>query len=148
VGTTVTPTWSDRDLPILAAALRRLDAGETFPPLEDIRAEVGLDVVQMRAGLSALETAQPPYITLQYTMAGPANVGGFVKGVSERARRQLGAWPSAEDLMERLVIALREEAEAETQPERKSRLRSAADVLGGMAREIAVQVLAAQIGKV
>lgn len=146
--TVITPTWAYRELPILAAALRRLDSGETFPSLEVIRAEVGLEVIQMRAGLSALESAQPPYVTVQYTMAGPEHVGGFVTSVSERTRRLLGSWPSAEDLMERLVAALREEATTETQPERRSRLREAAEVLGGMAREIAVQVLAAQLGKV
>jgi hypothetical protein len=146
--TVTTPTWAHRELPILAAALRRLDNGETFPSLEVIRAEVGLEAIQMRAGLSALETAQPPYIAVRYTMAGPEHVGGFVTSVSERTRRLLGSWPSAEDLMERLVAALQEEATTETQPERRSRLREAAEVLGGMAREIAVQVLAAQLGKV
>ncbi len=51
------PTWATRELPILRAALRRIDAGEDLPTLEDIRAEAGLDVVQMRAGLMALDGA-------------------------------------------------------------------------------------------
>lgn len=139
-------TWTTRDLPILRSALRRLDAGEDFPDLEEIRAEVGLDVTQMRAGLRALEHAGPPYIELTYTMAGPARVGGHVKGVSERARRELGTWPSATSMVDRLVEALEDAEEEEQEPERKSKLRAARDALAGMARDVAVTVIAKQVG--
>lgn len=139
-------TWTTRDLPILRGALRRLDAGEHFPSLEDVRAETGLDVAQMRAGLKALEAAWPPYIEVSYTMAGPDRVGGHVKNVSERARRELGAWPSAETLVDRLAAALAEAADAEDEPERKGKLRAAGDALASFARDVAVSVVSAQVG--
>jgi hypothetical protein len=46
----------------LAAALRRLDAGDAFVDLEELRREVGLDVATMRTGLNPLESPWPPYI--------------------------------------------------------------------------------------
>lgn len=143
--TTLESTWTTRELPILRVALRRLDAGEMFPNLEEIRAEVGLDVTQMRAGLRALEHALPPYIEVAYTMAGPDRVGGHVADVSERARRELGTWPSAETVVDRLATALAEAADAEDEPERKGKLRTARDVLAGMAREVAVAVISKQV---
>jgi hypothetical protein len=144
----ISDTWASRDLPILAAALRRLDAGED-PSLEDIRADAGLTVAQLAAGLKALEGASPPYIEVGYTGGWTDDqANGWVDRVSERARRELGAWPSAASLVADLVEALSAAADAEPEPERKSRLRTAADFLGGAARDVAVSVLAQKIGTV
>jgi len=141
-------TWIARDRPIGAAALRRLDAGEDFVSLEEIRADMGLDVTQMRAGLGALEAASPPYLSVQLLGSGPAQVGGFVESVSERARRELGTWPSSTGLLDALVAALDQagEADPDPEPERRSRLKAAAGVLAGMAKEVAVGVIANQLG--
>jgi hypothetical protein len=73
--------------------------------------------------------------------------GGFISGVSERARREFGAWPSPHTLVDQLAAALARAADEETEPRRRSRLREAAEVLGGMARDIAVNVLSAKIGQ-
>jgi hypothetical protein len=143
----IAETWTSRDLPILVAALRRLDAGDPFVDLEELRHEVGLDVATMRAGLKALEGAWPPYIDVTYTMAGPDRVGGHLQGVSERCRRELEAWPSADALVDRLSQALADAADREPEPERKNRLRALADGLGGIARDIAVGVISTQLGK-
>jgi hypothetical protein len=132
-------------MPILMATLRRLDAGEFFPSLEDLRADVGLDVTQMRVGVLALTSADPPYLDVTFTMAGPDLVGGHVNSVSERARRELGSWPTAEGTVDRLVEALDAAAEVEQEPERKSRLKAAGSVLGGVARDITVAVISAQL---
>jgi hypothetical protein len=143
----IAETWSWRELPILAAALRWLDSGDHLVMLEDLRAEVGLDVAQMRAGLRALEQADPPYIAVNYTMAGPSVVGGHLDMVFERGRRELGSWPSAEGVLDQLVAALDRAAELELEPERKSRLRAVADLLGGMARKIAISAIASRLGQ-
>jgi hypothetical protein len=143
----IAETWTSRDLPILAAALRRLHNGDDFVDLEELRHEVGLDVATMRAGLKALESAWPPYIDVSYTMAGPDRVGGHIQGVSERCRRELGAWPSADGLVDRLAQALADAADREPEPERKNRLKTLADGLGGVARDVAVGVISAHLGK-
>lgn len=147
----ITSTWATRDLPILVAAFRRVEAGErSVRQLEEIRDELGLTPKELLAGLSALESADPPYVEVEY-MAGWSDEragGGFISAVSERARRELGAWPSANGLLEQLIEALSRAAEDETEPERRSLLRATADVLGGMARDIAVGAIAARLGRV
>jgi hypothetical protein len=89
-------TWAPRDLPILTAALRRLDTGEGFPDLGDLERDTGLSREQRWAGLNALKTAEPPYVLVE----GPAAVA-----VSERARRELGTWPAADSLVDALAAA-------------------------------------------
>jgi hypothetical protein len=140
----VTYTWTTRELPILQAALRRVDAGEINPTLDDIRAEVGLEGGQMYIAIDALEAAE--YLELMRA-AGvrPDFIGGSVGRVLERTRRELGSWPSAEGLLEQLSEALSEEAEAENEPERKARLRTAFDVLTGTGRQIVVDVLSGYV---
>jgi len=126
------PSWDSRELPILRAALRRLDAGKDAAEFADIREETGLVDDQIWAGMKALESADPPYIE---------RIGSDIWGVSERARRELGTWPTPEALVDQLAAALTEAAEAEREPENKTRLMAAAQVLGGMAKDVAVGVL-------
>jgi hypothetical protein len=143
----VAETWTARELPILAASLRRLDSGEDFPDLEEIRREVGLTPAQLHAGIKALEGAFPPYV--EVTILGgwsDDQASGFVTGVSERARRELGSWPTPTSVVDQIVESLAAAADAETEPERKGRLKSAAEALGGVARDVAVAVLSAKLG--
>jgi len=44
----ITPTWATREVPIVRAALRRIDRGEELPTLGAIRLEARLDVAQTR----------------------------------------------------------------------------------------------------
>ena len=105
---------------------------------------------ELLAGLGALESADPPYLDVAYGggWSDERAGGGYVSEVSERARRELGAWPTADGLLEQLVAALIREAEEEPEPERRGRLRNAADVLGGAARDIAVSVISARLGRI
>jgi hypothetical protein len=141
-------TWASRDLPILRAALRRLDAGEDMPDLEEIRQELGFTGNELLAGLRALESADPPYIGFDLAMGWSEDqASGHVTGVSERARRELGAWPSAESLVDALAAAFAEAADAEEEPAKKNRLRSIAEGLGDAVRDIAVSVIAKRLGE-
>jgi hypothetical protein len=145
-------TWATRELPVLAAALRRLDSGErgSIRQLAEIGAETGIPPRQLLNGLAALESADPPYLEVEYGggWSDENYGGGYVSAISERARRELGSWPSANELLDQLVGALSAAADAESEPERKSRLRGAADALAGMARDIAVNVISARLGRI
>lgn len=134
----ISETWTTRELPILRAALRRADAGEIPVDAEDLERELGLDGDQLFVAVTALEDAG--YVELIHP--------GFadIKYVRERARRELGSWPSADTMLERLVAVLEQAAADEPEPEKKTRLRAAADVLGGMARDVAVAAISKQIG--
>ena len=79
-------------------------------------------------------------------MSGLDAVGGHVSSVGERTRRELGTWPSADSIVEQLVATLREAGDQEPDPARKSRLATAASVLGDTARQIAVAVISAKLG--
>jgi hypothetical protein len=142
----VPSTWNNRDLPILRAALQRSDAGDTFPSLELIRNDIGLDVLQMRIGLAALEGASPPYLTYKLMAAGSGVTHGFVESVSERARRELGSWPTSSSIVESLVAALDAKAASEPDATKKSLLRTAAETLSGIAHDVAVAVITAKVG--
>jgi hypothetical protein len=145
----VESTWATRELPILRAALRRLDAGEDSASLEEIRQETGLPSKQLWAAVRALEDADPPYIEVSWASGWTdEHAGGSdISAVSERARRELGSWPSAEPVVSQLAAALSEAADREPEPERKTRLREVAEGLGGAARQIAVEVIAARLGR-
>src|SRR5262245_43480573 len=122
----VTSTWATRDLPILKLALRNLDTGQThITALEGMRAELGFDGPTMRAGVRALAEADPPYISVD-AVDGPLDrIAGYVTGVSERTRRELGTWPSPDSVIDQLVSALNAAAAAEPEGEKRGRLRSA-----------------------
>jgi hypothetical protein len=149
VGGESVETWSSRELPILRSLLRRFDAGEPMVDHETIRAELEMPGPQMRAAVTALHDAEPPYIEVMLAGGwGDWRAGGAVSRVYERTRRELGSWPSAPALVDRLAAAIAEAADQEQEPERKSRLRATADTLGGMARDLAVDVLAARLGRI
>jgi hypothetical protein len=54
----------------------------------------------------------------------------------------VGQWPTAESLIGQLVEGLDAAAGREDDPERRGRLRQTASLLGGAARDIAVDVMA------
>jgi hypothetical protein len=142
----VTSTWATRELPILKLALRNLDTGQTdLTATEGIRAELGFDAATMNAGLKALEKASPPYIEAAWNVAG-SQVRGYITGITERTRVELGSWPSPASVVDQLVEALTAAADRETEPDKKGRLRSTADALSGFARDVAVGVVAARMG--
>jgi hypothetical protein len=136
------PTWATRELPILRATLGRADVSEQPIPIPELQAEVGLDDAQMRVALRALDDSG--YLDVKFT--GGGGVNGHVWSVSERARREVGTWPSPENLVAELAAALRSAAEASAEPEQSGKLRAAADALTGFARDVAVAVVARRIG--
>jgi hypothetical protein len=141
-------TRTTRELPVLASLLRRFDAGELIVELEDVRAELEMTGPQMMTAATALRDASPPYIELEMTGGWTeSHAGGHVSRVYERTRRELGSWPSPEGVLDQLVAALREEAEREREPDRKGRLRAAADALGSIARDLAVRVISDRLGR-
>jgi hypothetical protein len=142
----VEDTWTRRELPILRAALRRVDNGEELD-LEHIRLDTGLPGFELRRGLQALQEAG--YLEV-YLASGWSDdhAGGLLSGVSERTRRELGSWPSAHTLVDDLVRALQQAADEEQEPERKSKLRAAADTVATIANQVAIRVIADRIGSI
>ncbi|MDQ3763179.1 MAG: hypothetical protein M3460_16495 [Actinomycetota bacterium] len=71
-----------------------------------------------------------------------------IKGVTERALRAVGAWPdNAELLADRILAVLAEGAEHEPEPEKRSKLQAGLKGVGGMTRDVLVDVLGAALAK-
>lgn len=93
----------------------------------------------LQLALRALGSASPPYFEAQPPPAG-LTYPNFITDVTERARRTVGQWPTAESLVTEISNSLAQAADCETDPQRRSRLRDAALVIGDSARSIAVEV--------
>jgi hypothetical protein len=105
----------------------------------DLTAATGLNDDQIARALNALGRAEPPYLNIARSM-GPIEPG-HVLGVTERAYRDVGAWPTAEALTESIAAAFDRAADAEPDAEQKSKLKATAGWLGGAGRSIAVDVM-------
>lgn len=123
-------TWNSLAYPLLEQATQHfIESDEqlwlqslTAPAIED----GGDDMLQRE--LKHLE--DDGYLALDWR--GDAAVG--ITGVTPKAKRACGAWPSDETVGTAVVDALEELAQKEDSPERKSSLRSSATAL----REIGV----------
>jgi hypothetical protein len=132
----VAETWSWRELPLLRIALRDDDRGATAQ-FEDMARETGLELRQVWLGMRNLRDSG-------YVNAYLGNASsGFVNSVAERTRRELGSWPSPESLVDGLARAFAEAAERETDPERKSKLRTGAEMVGGAGRTMTIEIVTA-----
>jgi hypothetical protein len=137
----VEDTWTSRDLPVLDATVALLENS----PLVDV-----VDIAE-RAGFTTAETGRAlqamdgVYVDLAASMGGPESWS--VQGVTLAARRAVGQWPTAETLITRLVEGLSAAADREPDPERQSRLRQTAALLGGTARDIATDIAAQVIAR-
>jgi hypothetical protein len=131
-------TWERRDLPVLDAIVRYFDEhdGPEIPDAGTFAKLTGVDAGQVGRAVRALGP--------RFVKTGPG-LGGLtelpIMGVTDEARQAVEQWPSPEIWVERLVQALREAAEREPDPERRGRLRTMAEGLGGFARDVAVGVL-------
>jgi hypothetical protein len=52
-------TWTTRELPILRAALSRIDGGDEYADLDELRVELGLTAGEVFAAVGALANASP-----------------------------------------------------------------------------------------
>jgi hypothetical protein len=132
-------TWEPRDLPVLEAVVRYFDEHPQGVMLrcEEVAELAGRAATDVYRALKILE---PTYVRLAPGLGSPT-----VRGVTDQAPRVVGQWPSAEVWVHRLVQALHEAAERESDPERRGRLRAMAEGLGGFARDVAVGVLSGGI---
>jgi hypothetical protein len=137
-------TWTTRELPLLRSALRHIDAGEYYVDVKTVQAEAQLSDAQLRGGLIALEGANPPFLTVQWLARTQSE--GHIKDISERTRRLLHTWPTADDVLARLIDALEDRADHEADPAQGSKFRDAARFIGGTARNVLVAVLSQRIG--
>lgn len=132
--------WAARDFPVLVAAARRFDEGESTVRVEDLAADTGLTKEEIERAGMALErrglvetmgVAQMPVLRL--------------RNLSGQAYLLTGLHPDGDDAVSQLVSALRQAADQTSDPTEKGRLRTMADNAGAVSRDVLAGVLTAVI---
>ena len=131
-------TWVERDYVVLEYIVRRVEADPgRGVQLRAIVDDTGISEDDVRRAMTALASARPPYfrdVVEIEELPFPIQVDG----VTERALRTVGQWPSPEALVDQLIAALVTAAEREVDPEKKSKLRQASETLGSVALQVAI----------
>jgi hypothetical protein len=131
--------WYTVDLPVLdgiVALLREQPAG-VLPQLGDIHEVLDLPAEEIFRSALRLEGE---YLELERI----GSMGNWViRSVTPAARRAVGQWPNPEAVANQLIAAMADAAAHELDPDRRTRLQTATDVLGGVGREILISVTAA-----
>ena len=132
-------TWEQRDLPVLDAIVRYFDEDDSaeIPDVETFAKLTGMDPGQVGRAVRALSP--------RFVKTGPG-LGGLtevpIMGITEEARQVVGQWPTPESVADRIVVALLQAADREPDERKRTKLRAAADALGGFSRDLLVNVIA------
>jgi hypothetical protein len=131
-------TWETRDLPVLESIVYGYDETGVSPTPTEIAETCGLNSDEVQRALRALQHTEPSFVTkMAETSAGIVLVGA----PTGHARRVVGSWPTPDALADRIIAALAEAAEAESDPDTKGRLKRAADAVGGVGKSVLTGVL-------
>lgn len=128
--------WATRDLPVLEEVTWRIDQDEDTSP-ESIADAIGLEYEDVNRSLRALE--RRGLIEADHMLAGIVGVNT----VAGEAYKLTGLHPDGDNAVSQLIDALRQAADQVDDPEEKSRLRTLADGVGGISRDVATNVLTA-----
>jgi hypothetical protein len=140
-----TDTWTDRDLPVLRAAVEIYDRTGRNPSAAELGKACGFDQDTVQRALRALY--REPYFE-----KGMDTWGGGMLAVgapTAAALRVAGQWPSPEVQLGRLIDALQVAADDDSRPdEERGRFKQAALWLGGAASQIAIGALGGAGGNI
>lgn len=132
-------TWESRDLPVLEAIVQLLDETGDSVEGEQIVKRTGFDSQTVALAVKALQGEDPPFFdarVIRRAAFRPLEVVS-VSNLTGHARRTVGAWPTPENVIARLAAALEEVAATENDPVRRSKLKDAAAVVGGITGQAA-----------
>ena len=136
-------TWLSRDLPVLTAVVELYE--ERFPSTSSLgRLEVaertGLAHDDVDRAIVALVEAG--YLAWVPNRGDDRVASWRITGISGSARRLVGQWPSAEELVREIVAALNVAAESEPDEAMRSKLKAVAGGISSFAKDIVTNVAA------
>lgn len=129
-------TWWSRDLPILDAAVR-LFQQQDFVEVGELARETGFEPDDVARALLDMR-----YVYVSEVQGMGDKDRWTITGVTPDARRAVGQWPTAENVVARLAEAFSAAAEQEPDEERRSKLRGLASFLGDTGKDFAAEVVA------
>jgi hypothetical protein len=132
-------TWETRDLPVLDAIVHYFDEHDG-PEIPDVEPFAKLTEMEPGHVARAVRALSPRFIKTQATLGGLMDVA--IMGITDEARQVVGQWPTPESVADRIVAALLEAADREPDERKRTKLRAAADALGGFSRDLLVNVIA------
>ena len=133
-------TWAERDLPVLQILVDRFEDGANLVEAREVADALDIDRPQANVSFRALANAgYLADLTETYE-------GASTSGITGRARREVGTWPTAESVMNELVAALASAEQHESDPERRDKVVAVRQALTGFLRDVAVGVLSNTLG--
>jgi hypothetical protein len=136
----VESSWESRDLPVLDAVVRLFDDHPevTWVTVKGIADDVGMPPIEVYRAAKALS---PTYLILRETLADEPEPHR-IEGVTDDARRAVGQWPSPTSVADGIIRELLAAADREPDEAKRTKLRAAADALGGFGRDLLINVVA------
>lgn len=134
-------------MPVLRSVVEIYDETSSPVSVAQLSAATGLDHETVGRALIALTDEAPPFFV---PLDGSSLAGRQITAASQPtgyARRTVGAWPTPEAFTDRIVAVLNQAAEDEPDEAQKSKLKTAATVVGGVARDLVVGVASGAIAK-
>lgn len=133
-------TWGWREVPVMRTVIR-LAEQPVFTEIRDSEIVNATDLTKQEVRQS-LRALNPTFLNARRAGTGEMTV----YRITDKARQAAGQWPSPDSWIDDLVQALRAAADYEHDEEKRSRLRQAAEVLSGIAKETVVALIAQKIG--
>ncbi|MGE5136762.1 MAG: hypothetical protein ACM32E_28180 [Gemmatimonadota bacterium] len=134
-------TWWSRDLPVLDATVK-LFQRQDFVEVGELARATGFEVTDVAQALLDMRYV---YVSEIQSM-GPKDQW-CITGVTAKARRAVGQWPTPENVVARLAEAFTAAAEQEPDSERRSKLRAVGGFLAETGKDFAAEVVAKVIGQ-
>lgn len=137
-------TWNNRDLPVLNAIVEAHDTDGRVVRTSRVVTDAGLDENTVNAALRALESESPPLLEgARAAFGGTYILAGKPTG---HARRAVGAWPTADSLVDSLIATLHQSAGDMDEPasnQEQSKAREILKAVGSGGRDVLVSVASA-----
>lgn len=129
-------TWTEYELPVLQALVAHFTESNAYLRTPEYAGLVpNLSPVDIYGAIRRLSRAVPPYMDHggDASAEDESGVPWAIVGVTERAMREVGQWPTPEQLTRRIAEALLAAADAEPDDEQANMARKTASWVAGLA---------------
>jgi len=142
--TPIPDTWASPDLPVLRAAIELcLESPGRLHRFRELVEHVGLPYETARAAMLRLDSASPPFLKIvtEWDDDDALDIVLFSQP-TERGLLAVGAWPTPESALDRLIQAMEAQAQQAGSEEERSKARAIAAWFGNAGRDLMVNAMA------